>query len=125
QMHWPVRGSTHDLTAAEAPVEWGKFDRVRSFCVIEHIPKDRQRLVVQRLASLLKPGGLFELTFDFENAPTDCAIRTVAEVDGLIAASGLKPEGDGRFHDTGERFPIDKKYPKHHFTFGSLFMRKS
>src|SRR5882724_3035993 len=25
QMHWPVRGSTHDLTAAEAPVEWGKF----------------------------------------------------------------------------------------------------
>ena len=125
QMHWPVKGSTHDLTATNVPAEWGKFDRVISFCVIEHIPKDRQRLVVQRIASLLKPGGLFELTFDFDNAPTDCAIRTAAEVNELIAAAGLKLEGDGQFHDTGERFVIDKKYPSHHFTFGSLFLRKS
>jgi len=125
QMGWRLQGSTFDLTADEAPVEWAKFDRVISFCVIEHIPKDKQRLVLQRLAGLLKPGGLLELTFDYgDGAPIDGAIRNEQEVDGIVRATGLTLLGDGKFHDTGERFAIDKKYPNHHFTFGSLFMKK-
>jgi hypothetical protein len=75
------------------------------------------------LAALLTPAGLFELTFDFgETAPEDGAIRSAADVAELVAASGLKPLGDGKFHDTGERFALHKKRPDVHFTFGSLFL---
>lgn len=122
---WNLRSSTVDLTQGEPPAEWGAFDRVVSFCVIEHIRKDLQRRAVERLASLVKPGGLFELTFDFgEDAPVGGAIRTLDEVDELIAASGLQVVGNREFLDTGERFRLDKKYPRNRFTFGSLFLRK-
>ncbi len=125
QMGWKLKGSTFDLAAREAPMEWGKFDRVISFCVIEHIPKQMQQQALRRLAGLLKPGGLFELTFDFgENAPVECAIRSVAEVGKIIAATGLSPLGDGQFHDTGERFALDKRHADRQFTFGSLFLVK-
>jgi cyclopropane fatty-acyl-phospholipid synthase-like methyltransferase len=125
KLGWKLRGSSFDLTQSDAPVEWGRFDRVISFCVIEHIPKQFQQRTLARLSSLLKSGGLFELTFDFgDNAPVEGAIRSTHEVQEMIAATGLTPLGDGQFHDTGERFPIDKKYPKNHFTFGSLFLKK-
>lgn len=123
---WRLEGSTFDLTQHDAPERWEKFDRVISFCVIEHIPKDRQLKTLARLAALLKPGGLFELTFDFgEDAPVSGAVRSVAEVQEMIAATGLTPLGDVAFHDTGERFALDKRHPGHQFTFGSLFLKKS
>lgn len=122
---WKLSGTTLDLTQTEAPTEWGSFDRVMSFCVLEHIPKQQQRLAIERLSSLLKPGGIFEFTFDFgENAPVDGAIRSLDEVRELIAASGLTPIGNQDLHDTGERFALDKKYAEREFTFGSLFLRK-
>ena len=126
KLGWRLRGSPFDLTQNEAPAEWGQFERVISFCVIEHIPKEVQLKTLARLAALLKPGGLFELTFDFgENAPVEGAIRSTDEVAEMIGTTKLTPLGDGQFHDTGERFLIDKKHPKNHFTFGSLFLRKS
>lgn len=126
QMGWKLKGSTFDLTAQDGPSEWGKFDRVISFCVIEHIPKQVQRQTLRRLADTLKPGGLFELTFDFgENAPVDGAIRSAVEVGEMIEATGLSPLGDGKFHDTGERFALDKRHADRRFTFGSLFLGKS
>jgi hypothetical protein len=74
---------------------------------------------------LLKPAGVFELTFDYgRNAPVEGAIRSVAEVAEMIAATKLTPMGDGAFHDTGERFAIDRKYPDNFFTLGSLFLKK-
>jgi hypothetical protein len=122
---WKLKGSTSDLTQNEPPTEWREFDRVISFCVIEHIPKQLQQRTLARLSSLLKAGGLFELTFDFgDNAPVEGAIRSTHEVQEMIAATGLTPLGDGQFHDTSERFPIDKKYPRNRFTFGSLFLKK-
>lgn len=123
---WRLEGSTFDLTQNEAPAEWGRFDRVISFCVIEHVPKPRQCATLARLAGLLRPDGLLELTFDFgENAPVDGAIRSGEEVAKLIAATQLEPLGDGTFHDTGERFALDRKHPGNYFTFGSLFLKKS
>ena len=122
---WALRASTFDLTASEAPAEWGKFDRIISFCVLEHIPKALQQKTMGRLASLLKPGGMFELTFDFgEDAPVAGALRSVAQVRDLIAASGLGLIGNPQFADTGQRFALDKRYPAQRFTFGSLFLRK-
>jgi protein-L-isoaspartate O-methyltransferase len=124
KMGWKLRGSVFDLTHDDAPADWGKFDRMISFCVIEHISKDCQLRTLTRLAALLKPGGLLELTFDFgEHAPVSGAIRSTSEVAEMIAATGLTPIGDGKFHDTGERFVIDRKYPNNAFTFGSVFLR--
>jgi hypothetical protein len=123
---WKIRGSTFDLTQNEPPADWGKFDRIISFCVIEHIPKELQQRTLVRLASLLNRGGLFELTFDFgELAPEGGAIRTLPEVGELAAATGLSLAGDGQFHDTGERFALHKKHPDQRFTFGSLFLQKT
>jgi SAM-dependent methyltransferase len=125
KMGWKLQGSTFDLTRNEAPAGWGQFDRIISFCVIEHIPKEQQKKALARLGALLKPGGLFELTFDYgAEAPVDGAIRSAQEVGEMIAASGLSPIGDGTFHDSGERFELDKKYPGCRFTFGSLFLKK-
>ena len=125
RMAWRLTGSTHDLTVQPAPSEWGKFDRIISFCVIEHIPKSLQRVVLTRLADLLKPGGIFELTFDYgDAAPVEGAVRSVEEVRELVAATGLTMLGDGQFHDSGERFVLMKKSPDHRFTFGSVFLSR-
>jgi len=126
QMKWRLTGSTLDLTAQPALEAWGKFDRIISFCVIEHIPKPLQRVALARLAVLLKPGGIFELTFDYgDTAPVEGAIRSADEVRELVSGTGLTLLGDGQFHDTGERFVLDKKYPAHRFTFGAVFLGKS
>ena len=125
QRGWNLRGSTFDLTQNEAPREWGEFDRVISYCVIEHIPKDLHRITVSRLAGLLKPGGIFELTFDYgENAPVTNAVRGKEEVRGLIEASGLVVMGNAEFFDTEERYTLVNKFPDRDFTFGSLFLKR-
>jgi len=125
QLDLPLTGSTHDLTDQPAPAAWGRFDRIISFCVIEHIPKALQRVALLRLAELLKPGGCFALTFDYgANAPVEGAIRTVAEVRELVNATGLALMGDGEFHETGEQFVLDNKYPGHQFTFGAIFLTR-
>jgi hypothetical protein len=125
RMRWTLQGSTFDMAGREPTPNWGLFDRVISYCVIEHIDKRRQLETLARLAALLKSGGLLELTFDFgEEAPVSGAIRSTAEVQEMIGVTGLTPQGDGAFHDTHERYVIDKKYPDRHFTFGSLFLRK-
>jgi len=122
---WPLNGSTFDITRNEVPGDWEPFDRVISYCVIEHIPKEMQRASVKRLADLLKPGGMFQMTFDFgKDAPVEGALRSVDEVKQLIDASGLEPVENREFQDTGGRYVLDKKYPRNKFTFGSLFLKK-
>lgn len=128
---WRLRASTHDLVTAAAPAEWGRFDAAISFSVLEHIPKAEQAGIVRKIAALVRPGGAFALTFDFgEHAAQPDAVRSMTEVESLIAASGmgLVPEtgeaGNARFHDTGERFALDKRHPGARFTFASLFLRR-
>jgi SAM-dependent methyltransferase len=122
---WPLRASTHDLVALPAPEDWGPFDAVMSFSVLEHIAKPEQPRVLKRLAALLRPGGVFALTFDFgEDAPVEGAVRSVAEVEQLVTATGLGYFQSGAFFDTGERFELDKRFPGRRYTFGSVFLRK-
>jgi len=121
---WPLLATTQDLTES-LPDPIPSLDWVISFCVIEHLPKEKQRLIVSRMASWLKPGGYFTLTFDYSpEAPVSGAIRNEAEVRELVEASGLEYVDGQAFHDCGERFVLDKKYPEAKFTFGSLFLRK-
>ena len=125
---WPLRGSTLDITGARATPgeELGEFDAVISFSVLEHIPKQLQPVALQRLARLLKPGGIFALTFDYgEHAPVEGAIRNKEEVLRLVAATGLEFLDGKGFTDTGERFALDKRHPGRKFTFASVFLRKA
>lgn len=122
---WPLRGSTHDLVEAAPPPDWQAFDAVVSASVLEHIPKTAQARVLERLASLLRPGGVMAISFDFgADAPQPGAIRDVAEVARLVAATGLVYLDGRPFQDTGERFVLDRRHPHASFTFGSLFLQK-
>ncbi|GEM_PF-918877 len=123
--NWTLRALTDDLTAAPAPPEWGRFDAVVSFSVLEHLARPAQAVAVQRLAGLVKPQGVLALTFDYgKDAPQPNALRNETEVHRLIAASGMKPM-HGDFTDSGQRFALDKRHPRRLFTFASLFLKKS
>ncbi len=120
-----LEASTTDVTRAPFPPGWGPFDRVYSFCVIEHLEKPAQLQAMRLLAERLKPGGRLILTFDYGlDAPEGGALRDPAEVARLVEASGLRLTGSGRFCDTGERFVLNKRHPDRRFTFGSLFLEK-
>ena len=123
---WPLTVGSHNLVESPAPPEWtGAFDAVISASVLEHLPKGRQASTVARLAALLRPGGTMVLSFDFgPQAPQPGAVRSVEEVESLVAVSGLEHAGGGPFRDTGARFALDRRYPDRKFTFGVLFLER-
>lgn len=122
---WKLEASPTDILEKPLPEGWGPFDRIFSFCVIEHLPKLLQPKAVALLAHNLKSGGRLVLTFDFgPEAPEGGAIRDVSEVERLTEASGLRFLGGGGFRDTGERFALNKRHRDKRFTFGSLFLEK-
>jgi protein-L-isoaspartate O-methyltransferase len=118
-----LMASSVDLCVEPAPSAWAPFDRILSFCVLEHLPAERQAGVMKTLAGLLRPGGIMALTFDFgRDAPSEWPLRTMADVEQVIAATGLTLLGNRTFHDTGQRFTLDKRHPEAKFTIGSLFL---
>jgi SAM-dependent methyltransferase len=122
---WPLLASSLNLVESPPPDHWMPFDAVVSASVLEHIPKAQQAMLLARLASLLRPGGVFILTFDFgEQTPQPGAVRSAEEAAELAAASGLACMGGESFRDTGKRFPLDRRYPSNLFTFGALFLEK-
>ncbi len=122
---WSLRGSAHDLTHAPLPESEGQFDAAISCSVLEHIPKRYQAIVLERLAAALRPGGILALSFDYgDKAPVADAVRDEAEVDVLVAATGMTYLDVDGFVDTKERFALDKRHPDRKFTFASVFLRK-
>ena len=120
---WPLTVSSLNLVETPAPPDWAPFDAVISASVLEHIPKGQQEVAVARLAGLVRPGGVFVLSFDFgKDAPQPLAVRTVGEAERLVAASGLDYLGGGPFRDTGTRFALDRRHRESRFTFGVLFL---
>lgn len=125
QRGWKLRATTHDLTREAAPAEWGEFDAVISFSVLEHIPLELQEVALGRLAGLLRPGGVMAITFDYgSEAAQPFAIRDEAGVERLVRATGLELLDPCGFVDTGKRFVLDKRHRAKRFTFASLMMRK-
>ena len=123
---WPLQVSSANLLESPLPAEMAApFDAVISSSVLEHIPKDQQAKAVQRLAAVLRPGGAFVMTFDFgPDAPQPGAVRTVQEVEQLVAASGLGWMGGQAFRDMGARFALDRRHPDRKFTFGAVFLER-
>lgn len=123
---WKLRASPFDLTQSPAPEQWGQFDAVVSFSVLEHIGKAKQVELLARLAALVKPGGVMALTFDYgEEAPVEDAVRGADELERLVAATGLAYLDGTAFEDTSERFRLDRRHPQRRFTFASVFLRKA
>ncbi len=111
-------------SAADLGVDDG-FDRVFCFCVIEHVPRPGQTVLAQRMAALVKPGGMLSVTFDFgEDAPSQAPLRTLERVDELRSAIALPLMGNDAFVDTGSRHRLDRKFPDRRFTFGSMFFQR-
>ncbi len=121
---WDLAVSEVDATRAELPPDWTDFDFAMSFCVIEHMPCDVARRGLERVVERLAPGGRMALTFEYgEQAPGEGALRTPAQVDGLVEHLGLDYVGSG-FEDTGERFTMDRRHPERSFTFGIVHVEK-
>jgi 2-polyprenyl-3-methyl-5-hydroxy-6-metoxy-1,4-benzoquinol methylase len=125
QRRWKLRATTHDLTRAAALAEWGVFDAVISFSVLEHIPFELQEVALGRLAGLLRTGGVMAITFDYgAEAAQPFAIRDAAGVERLVRTTGLEFIDKRGFVDTGERFVLDKRHRTKRFTFASLMMER-
>ena len=124
---WPLQVSSVNLVERPMPAELGgPFDAVISASVLEHLPKPQQEIAISRLVQALRPGGRFVMTFDFgPDAPQLAAVRTVEEVERLVAASGLRWMADQPFRDTGARFALDRRHPGKRFTFGCVFLERA
>ena len=123
---WPLAARSHNLVESPAPPEWaGAFDAVISASVLEHLPRDRQAGTLARLAALVRLGGRVVLSFDFgAHAPQRGAVRSVEQVESLVAATGLAYAEGEPFRDTGARYALDRRYPDRQFTFGLLFLER-
>ena len=120
---WKLSANLTNLCEAPAPPEWGTFDRVLSFCVIEHLPRAAQIPTMKKLAGLLRPGGIMVVTFDFgPDAPSEWPLRSREDVDELLRSTGLRPIGNASFLPVERYFPLDKRHPHAKFTMGSLFL---
>jgi SAM-dependent methyltransferase len=128
---WPITTDVFDLAAEDAvlPAEWRqKFDRVYSYCVMEHIPMAGQERVLKLLAQAVRPGGGMVVTFEFgEHAPAEQPWHTMERVDKMIAilkGQGMRLQGEMPFEDSGGRFALDQAFPNAQFTFGMLVVEK-
>lgn len=130
--NWPLTIDTFDLAAATAalPTDWvERFDRIYSYCVMEHIPMDGQERVLQQLARTVRPGGGMVVTFEFgQNAPAEQPWRDLERVDKMVqilADEGMHLQGASPFADGGARFVLDRRYPDAEFAFAMLVVEKS
>lgn len=132
QRNWPLSVDFFDLAAADAklPADWvGHFDRIYSYCVMEHIPMDGQERVLARLAQAVRPGGGMTLSFEFgQDAPAEEPWRDMERVERMVAIlrdNGMQLQNGQEFVDSGDRYALDNRHAQSHFTFGMLVVEKS
>jgi SAM-dependent methyltransferase len=131
QRGWDLEASTVDLTDPGNPFphNWPQqFDRIYSYCVLEHIPYSGQEICLQRLAQALAPGGRMVLSFEFgSEAPGEAPWRDRGRLNAMLEIltdQGLRLYHDQDFVETPERYPLDRRHPGVAFTFGMLVLEK-
>jgi ubiquinone/menaquinone biosynthesis C-methylase UbiE len=84
------RHSFHGLqgSALDMPFKENTFDLAYSVSILEHIPDFPRAL--QEVSRVLKPGGVFVLTFDISRTPgQDILVDEVGSLFGQILSSGF------------------------------------
>jgi SAM-dependent methyltransferase len=88
-----------DMTSVELPTE--AFDAVCAFYSITHVPRSKHAALIRRIASWLRPNGLFVASFgssagdwlgEWLGAPMFFSHHDPEETKRLIAAAGLRLE---------------------------------
>jgi 2-polyprenyl-3-methyl-5-hydroxy-6-metoxy-1,4-benzoquinol methylase len=132
QRGWDLQASTVDLTKVDDPFpqNWPhQFDRIYSYCVLEHIAYSGQKICLRRLAQALAPGGRMVLSFEFgSDAPGEAPWHDRAQLNAMLQIlldQGLRLCGDQEFVETPERYPLDRRHPGVAFTFGMLVLERS
>jgi cyclopropane fatty-acyl-phospholipid synthase-like methyltransferase len=87
--------ASHDITAADAPLERGAYDLVTSLDVLYHVVDDAKLAVaMDHIAGALAPGGLFAMHDQFLHRPSEhrgyIRWRSLADWQRILATAGLE-----------------------------------
>ena len=119
-MGWNIHN--YKLDIAELNQIKTHFDYIFSLCVFEHLPMSSRFEGINQVKRLLKPNGVFAITFDYLNPNPNAKIDSEESVEEqFIKPSGMSLMGSP-FRDNGKRYlsHLEKSY-----TFGALFLRKA
>lgn len=119
EMGWNLRN--YKLDIAELNKIKTRFEFISSLCVFEHLPISSRFDGVNQVNKLLKPEGVFAITFDYLNPNPHAKICSEQDVHTqFVEPSGMNLIGEP-FRDNGKRY---LSYNDRTYTFGSLFMKK-
>jgi 2-polyprenyl-3-methyl-5-hydroxy-6-metoxy-1,4-benzoquinol methylase len=100
---WTLKAIEMDMSEMEFEPE--SFDRVFSVCVYEHLPRELRIKTNRRVRHILRPGGLFCISFDYQNPEPSMSIRTPEDVqEQFVEPLGLPVMGNQRLFDNGKRY---------------------
>lgn len=100
---WNLRAYHLDMTQMEfAPAS---FDLIFSVCVYEHLPKDARIVTDRKIRNLLRPGGKFCITFDYQNPDREMRISSPEDVENqFVRPLDLGVVGNKVLFDNGKRY---------------------
>lgn len=103
KMGWDMRCINMDMRNLKLDDHY--FDHIFSICVFEHIPISSRISINSKIASLLKRGGMFCLTFDYMNPVKLADISSPEDIKRqFVVPSGLEVYGNKEFFDDGKRY---------------------
>ena len=102
---WPLQAKQMDMTAIDFPT--GSFDRVFSICVYEHLPRSARIITNRAIRRILRVGGRFCITFDYQNPEPQMSISSPEDVHKqFVDPLGMKVLGNPVLHDNGKRYLV-------------------
>lgn len=103
KMGWDMKCIVMDMRDLQFKDEY--FDHIYSICVYEHIPISFRIEINKKIEKLLKPDGLFGLTFDYLNPSKAARISSEEDLNNqFIDPSGLQLYGNKKFFDNKKRY---------------------
>lgn len=100
---WNLHAYHLDMTRME--FDPASFDLIFSVCVYEHLPKEARTATNAKIHNLLRPGGKFCITFDYQNPDRDMRISSPEDVENqFVHPLALEVLGNKVLFDNGKRY---------------------